>query len=190
MSKSGAAQPGHFHAVRFYKDAASLADIVCSFLAEGLGQGEPAVVIATPEHVSHFRSCFAAKGIDLDQATSQGSLVILDAEETLHEFMRDGVPMAQPFRDTIAPVLQGVAARYPGKTIRAYGEMVDVLWKRGQAAAAVRLEALWNDLARTHSFGLLCGYAMGSFYKASATDDICALHTHVVSDEGAHVPLT
>jgi hypothetical protein len=67
--------------------------------------------------------------------------------------------------------------------------MVDVLWKRDQTAAAIRLEMLWNDLARSHQFGLLCGYAMGSFYKGSASDEICGAHSHVISDTGAHVPL-
>ena len=47
----------------------------------------------------------------------------------------------------------------------AYGEMVDVLWKAGQDVAAIRLEMLWNKLAAMHDFALLCGYAMGNFYK-------------------------
>ena len=76
-----------------------------------------------------------------------------------------------------------------GAAIRAYGEMVEVLWKRGQVAAAIRIENLWNDLARSHRFGLLCGYAMGNFYKGSATNDICRVHTHVVTDSAAMVPL-
>jgi hypothetical protein len=61
--------------------------------------------------------------------------------------------------------------------------MVDVLWKDGQTAAAIRLETLWNQLAQTHSFALLCGYSMGNFYKdAAAREDICHQHTHVLSD--------
>jgi hypothetical protein len=68
--------------------------------------------------------------------------------------------------------------------------MVDVLWRKGQTAAAIRLETLWNDLSRTHEFKLLCGYAMGNFYKGSATDDITAVHSHLVTDTGTHVPLS
>lgn len=70
------------------------------------------------------------------------------------------------------------------KTIRAYGEMVDVLWKDGMTAAAIKLEILWNRLANTHDFSLLCGYAMGNFYKDASIDDVCHHHTHVVSDDG------
>jgi hypothetical protein len=116
-------------------------------------------------------------------------LTILHAEDVLDRFMRDGVPLPQPFSATLGPILTSIATRFPGATIRAYGEMVDVLWKRNQTAAAIRLEALWNDLARSHQFSLLCGYAMGNFYKGAAANDICALHTHVVTDAGSHVSL-
>ena len=77
---------------------------------------------------------------------------------------------------------RSTAARFPASTIRAYGEMVDVLWKRQQTEAAIRLETLWNDLARWHRFGLLCGYAIGNCYQGSATADICAVHTHSVTE--------
>jgi hypothetical protein len=43
--------------------------------------------------------------------------------------------------------------------------MVDLLWRGGQAEAAIRLEVLWNELASTRTFSLLCGYAIGNFYK-------------------------
>jgi hypothetical protein len=59
-----------------------------------------------------------------------------------------------------------------------------VLWKDGQTVAATRLETLWNQLAQTHAFALLCGYSMGSFYKDAAQREICQHHTHIVSDSG------
>ena len=59
--------------------------------------------------------------------------------------------------------------------------MGDVLWKGGKKVAAVRLETLWNELAQTHAFALLCGYAMGSFYKDAAQQDISGHHTHTLS---------
>ena len=62
--------------------------------------------------------------------------------------------------------------------------MVDVLWRRGQSDAAIRLEVLWNDLAALYSFSLLCGYAIGTFYKeTSRIEDVCRQHTHVPGAE-------
>jgi hypothetical protein len=68
--------------------------------------------------------------------------------------------------------------------------MVDVLWKEGDAAAAIRVELLWNRLARMHSFAPLCGYSMGHFYKdVGGQHDIRRQHTHRVSDSGEHITL-
>jgi hypothetical protein len=47
------------------------------------------------------------------------------------------------------------------------------------------LERLWNQLAHQQAFSLLCGYAMGDFYKDSNFDDICGQHSHVVSADGS-----
>ncbi len=68
--------------------------------------------------------------------------------------------------------------------IRAYGEMVDVLWKQGKADAAIRLEMLWNMLAQRYGFALLCGYSMGNFHKdTKGFEAICREHTHVIARE-------
>ena len=56
------------------------------------------------------------------------------------------------------------------------------LWRAGNSQAAVRLEELWNELAETHPFSLLCAYVMGNFHRASHQADIeqiCGAHTHV-----------
>jgi len=65
-----------------------------------------------------------------------------------------------------------------------YGQMVDLLWKDGKHDVAIRLEILWNQLANTQRFSLLCGYTVGSFYKDAHFDDVCGQHTHVVAADG------
>jgi uncharacterized protein len=94
------------------------------------------------------------------------------------------MPNPHWFTATMTPVLQRAARGRTDTIIRAYGEMVDVLWKAGQTVAATRLEMQWNELARSHAFSLLCGYAMGNFYKDAAVEDICSHHTHVLSSAG------
>jgi hypothetical protein len=36
------------------------------------------------------------------------------------------------------------------------------LWAKGNADAAIRLEELWNEIARTYDIDILCGYSMES----------------------------
>jgi hypothetical protein len=113
-----------------------------------------------------------------------GDLLVLDAREVLATFMEDGQPDAERFNHSVPAAIARVVRGLDKRTVRAYGEMVDLLWKDGLTTAAVRLEMLWNQLARTHDFSLLCGYSMGNFYKDAAVEDICAQHSHVISTEG------
>ena len=107
---------------------------------------------------------------------------MVDAEATLAQFMVDGMPNPARFRDAVTPLIERACRGRKDCVIRAYGGMVDVLWKAGHTVAAVRLETLWNQLAQSHAFALLCGYSMGHFYKDAAHQEICGLHTHVSSD--------
>jgi hypothetical protein len=177
------AQGGHFHAVRFYEDDRSLCRIVSNFIAEGLTLDQPAVVIATRPHIDGIVDNLAESAIDVPLLQQRGDLLLLDARETLATFMADGQPDPDDFRASAAGVLEQLA-RGRTNTIRAYGEMVDVLWRDGMSAAAIKLEMLWNHLANTHDFSLLCGYAMGNFYKDATIDEVCRHHTHVVSSIG------
>jgi hypothetical protein len=175
---------GHFHGVQFYNDPDALCRIVGAFIGEGLEQGTLAVIIATPDHTARIESCLQHRGIDVDALKHRGHLVTLDASETLEHFMTDGMPNPGAFRRTLGGILTEVRRGRERCTIRAYGEMVDLLWKGGREAAAIRLETLWNQLGSTHDFALLCGYSMGNFYKGAAIDEIKAQHSHLVDDEG------
>lgn len=175
---------GHFHAVQFYQNDASLCGIVAGFLAEGFAKGDPAVVIATPEHRDAIESQLRARVIDVDGLKRIGELVLLDARDTLQTFMVDGTPHANTFKHVAGQVIKQVCAGRENCTVRAYGEMVNLLWKDGLSAAAIRLETLWNELANTHDFKLLCGYSMGNFYKGAAIEDIKGQHSHLVEETG------
>jgi hypothetical protein len=190
MVKKTAGDSGHFHAVRFYEDAQSLSRMVATFIAEGFIVNLPAIIIATPEHRDAILDKLTAMSFDLAHLTEQNDLVVLDARDTLALFMVDGMPNAEKFEAAMLPIIDAVCRGRTDCVIRAYGEMVDVLWKDGMEAAAVRLEMLWNQLANTRQFSLLCGYSMGSFYKAAAFDAICHQHTHVLSPQGDAAPVT
>ena len=175
----------HKHAVQFYADDNSLFTTVATFLAEGLAAGQPAVVIATPAHRASIIEYLCDRLIDCERAVKEGALVILDAEETLESFMIGGRPNAELFESSVGGVIARMLEGRPQPIVRAYGEMVDVLWKEGQREAAIQLEALWNQLAHRYNFALLCGYAMGHFYKQSQHfDEVCAQHTHASTPDG------
>lgn len=178
------ADAGHFHGVQFYNDADTLCRIVGDFIGEGLEQGDLAVIIATSDHAARIESCLHRRGNDVAALKRRGRLMVVDARETMALFMKDDLPNPGAFRRAAGDILANVRGGREHCAIRAYGEMVDLLWKDGREAAAIRLETLWNQLGSTHDFALLCGYSMGNFYKGAALDEIKGQHSHLVDDDG------
>jgi superfamily I DNA/RNA helicase len=180
---------GQFHAVRFYESREALAAIVADFMGDGIIAGDPALLVATPGHRLAIETELRARRFDVRTMRRSGEFVALDAVETLNRFMVDGMPDADRFLASMRDILRRIAGRRHGSVIRVYGEMVDVLWRDAQEVAAIRLEMLWNKLAATEDFALLCGYSMGSFYKDAGLEAIRNQHTHILSPEGAPVPV-
>jgi hypothetical protein len=170
----------HFHAVRFYDSEAALCRIVASFLREGLALGQPALVIATPEHSQGIIAELRARELNIKALRGTYGLIVLEAQKTMDSFMVNGRPDTSRFTETVTAAIDMTGHR--GRTpIRAYSEMVDVLWKDGRDEAAIQLEVLWNKVARTRQFSLLCGYAMGNFYKqARHLEDVYEQHTQII----------
>jgi hypothetical protein len=174
---------GHFHAVRFYESKESLCRTVADFLGEGIALGQPGLVIATPVHRDALLTELRGRHFDVDKVVAAGDLLLLDARHTLATFMVDGMPDQTLFQTHVPAAIDRLCAGRKDCTIRAYGEMVDVLWQDRLTAAAIRLEMLWNQLSMTHDFSLLCGYAMGNFYKDAGMRDVCDQHSHVIPAE-------
>jgi len=174
----------HYHAVQFYKDETSLAATVARFLADGLSAGQPGLVIATPSHSESIVRELAARGLDVNALRTTGELRFFDARKTLASFMVEDMPDPGMFRSNVGDVIEKLCAGRTPCPIRAYGEMVDLLWQEGNANGAIKLEILWNQLAATYDFALLCGYAFGHFYKETRDPryhDVVAQHTQVLS---------
>jgi hypothetical protein len=174
--------PACSHAVQLYGDVDELADSLTAYLCEGFERGAPAVVIATPEHLERFKTGLEEAGWDPDALAAEGLLATADAATTLASFMEGGAPSPQRFEAVVGTLVDRIAERFPGTTIRAFGEMVDLLARRGELAAARALEELWNGLAETRSFALLCGYQLDVFDHAiqvGALPDVCRAHSHV-----------
>ena len=152
----GSSQAGHV--VQFYEQSPYLADRVSAFIAPGLKAGEAGIVIATPEHRGMIQVQLGALGIDVAEMRKQGSYVDLDAAETMSLFMLDGKPDRARFFEAIGGLITLARPKAQFPIVRAYGEMVALLWAQGRQEAAIDLEELWNELLGHHPFSLMCGY--------------------------------
>ena len=171
------------HAVQVYRDVDELAGSVTKYLAVGFDLGEPAIVLATPEHWACFGEQLAENGWDAARIEQHGLLFCADADSTLAAIMDGDQPSPARFEAVVGGLMDRVSARFPQRRIRVFGELVDLLCTRDNAAAAAVLEELWNRLARRRPFSLLCGYQVDVFDRdaqLSVLPAICRSHSHVL----------
>ena len=182
------------HSVHFYEQDSFLLDSLTKLIGTTLMAGDTAVVVATPEHRDGLANSLKARGLDLEALTKQGRYCSLDAVETLAAFMVDGSPDTKLFNAFIGCFFSSDKSGVTGKSSRLvlYGEMVTILWSQGNLEGALKLERLWNELARTYTFHLHCAYPMKAFDREQHSQpflNICAEHSHVVPTEN-YIALT
>lgn len=168
------------HFAQFYADEHVFLDTVTGYVGSGLNAGESTIVIATPEHLRALRQRLERADVDLMKAMFEDRYIALDANVGLSSFMVGDWPDDRLFEEFVGNLLRRASAR--NRRVRAFGEMVALLWAKGHAAATVHLEHLWNRFYDSHSFSLFCAYP-----KAGFTDDpshslaaICAAHSRML----------
>jgi hypothetical protein len=165
------------HMVHFYEGQDALVRTIADYVGEGLRAGRAGVLIARPAHCAAIEQAVSARGGDPQAARERGQLVVLDAAETMARFHVRGRVSWSDFQSSVGTLIAGLEQSFSG--VRAYSEMVDMLWSEGQRDAALSLEAFWNELARRHSFAVLCGYRMDPF-DVHGCASVCATHAQVL----------
>ena len=172
------------HFVQFYEADGFLLNSLSGFIGTAINSGDGALVVATGVHRESLDELLRANGLDLTGAKARGQYVSLDAVETLSRFMVDGSPEPRRFTKVIGNVIESVT---DGRNcVRAFGEMVALLWAEGNYAAAIRLEELWNDLQKNYSFSLFCAYPINGFSGEKFVEPltgVCTAHSRVIPAE-------
>jgi len=172
------------HFVQFYEADGFLLNSLSGFIGRAINSGNGAVVVATEAHRQGLDELLQASGIDTAAARARGCYVSVDAADTLSKFMVDGAPDSERFNEVIGGIIAGVT---DGRDrVSAFGEMVALLWAEGNLTAAIRLEELWNELQKRHSFSLFCAYPMnqlGGEQLAEPHSSVCSVHSRVIPAE-------
>lgn len=171
--------PGE-HIAQFYADDSVLLEALTAFAAGGLTAGDSIIVIATREHLRALRERLVSARVDLANAIIQDRYITLNAETALSAFMLQGWPDEALFRCLISHLLERAAAN--SRRVRAFGEMVALLWAQGCTAATVRLEQLWNQFCEESRLSLFCAYPSAGFDQDASRSlaEICAVHSRVI----------
>lgn len=179
----------HQHGVQFYSRDEFLLEELSKYIGHALRSGDAAVVVATEQHCDGLVRRLAAQGLDISRPIEQRRFVALDAAKTLATFMTEEWPNEEQFKRSVGGIISAALSRAGGtkQRVAVFGEMVALLWAGGKAEAAIRLEQLWNDLARTHSFSLFCAYPISHFHReedAGLLLKVCNEHSAVIPTEG------
>jgi hypothetical protein len=121
--------------------------------------------------------------LDPVDAMRNERLQLTDSSRMLSRFLDGDVIDGARFNATVGNVLRTARERVGNAPLRAFGDMVGVLWLRGLRQTAVELERRWNELQRELGFGLFCGYPIDVFGAEFTPDRIQGVldeHSHVL----------
>jgi DNA-binding NarL/FixJ family response regulator len=157
----------HSHEVQFYSDdAAFLLGLAC-FIEAALNAGRPVIVVATESHRKGLLETLLARGIDGAAAIEQGLYLSLDVYAALSTFMVNDMPDSVRFLQVFGDLLSSTAktAKTEHARVAACGEFAPVLWVQGKVDAAIQVEHLTDEVAKTCDVDILCGYVLNSLQR-------------------------
>ncbi len=170
------------HIVQFYTYEDTLLRSLHKYVYSGLKQDETCLVVATQPHLEGLEDQLMRHGIDTVAARTTGRFISFNAVDMLAAITNNGMPDRSLFFNKIGNVISQAAD--VGQPIRAFGEMVGLLWKQDNMEGVMRLEGLWNELAKLYQFSLYCAYPEIYFDREihqSMVDKISDCHTMVAA---------
>ena len=172
------------HEVGFYSEETCLVDGYARFVEAALGAGKAVVFVAIDSRRKAVHQRLQMAGVDVDLAIEQRRLLVIDVAEALSLFLVNGWPEEARFWQAGASLIATArkAARGPHPYVAACGECAPILLRDGRADAAIRLEHLWDDLAKTYNVDVFCGYSQPGAPDHDGGDvfqRICAEHSAV-----------
>jgi DNA-binding NarL/FixJ family response regulator len=173
------------HEIQFYSDDASFLLGFSVFIEAALLAGKAVIVLATKSHHNDLFQRLEQRGSNIVTAIEDKRYVALDVADTLSTFMVNDMPDPVRFMKVTAPVVMEAAKAAKGEppSVAACGECAPFLWAQGNADAAIQVEQLWDEIARTYAVDILCGYVLTKFQREREqhiTNRICAEHSSSV----------
>ncbi len=169
------------HVVQIYENDNIFLDALSGFAVGGINSGDCVIIIATKGHLGALESRLSLFGIDVDALIEKDQYIPLDAEETLAKFMVNGWPNEERFMKTVSGLLK--RGHNSSRRVRAFGEMVALLWAKGHSGATIHLEHLWNKFCEKAAFCLFCAYPKSGFTEDMNTSivHICGTHSRIIN---------
>jgi DNA-binding NarL/FixJ family response regulator len=171
------------HEVAFCSDDAAFVFGFTRFIEASLQAGNAVIVVATESHRNRLLQRLQEHGVDIAVAIEQGRYVSLDVAEMLSTFMVNDLPdLARCLKVAGDLVMEAAkAAQGEPPRVAVCGECAPSLWAQGKADAAIQVEHLWDEIARSYDVDILCGYpsTVQCGLDSQIFQRICAEHSAV-----------
>jgi CheY-like chemotaxis protein len=171
----------HGHHLLFCSSDAVLVAAFSRFIAGALDRGNTVIVLVTEEHDRSLQRTLQASQVDLALAIRQQRYVSVSINELLAKVMVNGGPDPTRFLNAAEELLTEAARRAGSHAeVAACGECSPTVWAGGNVEAAIQLEQLWDDIAKSRQMDILCAYPLAARDESvAAVRRLCAEHTAV-----------
>lgn len=167
------------HTLIFYEDDSALLDGLSQSICTAICAGNSVLVVATAAHHNGLEAHLRERCVDAHRAIIEGRLFLLDADEILSKIMVNG--QLDPDRSVTVMgnyiAMLAAAARGENPHVFAFGELVALLWERGNHNAALHLELLCRQIVENLPLQLCCGYPMRLFPSDTGPTPILEIST-------------
>lgn len=169
------------HVVQIYDNDNDLLDLLECYVCGGIEANDCVILLATKSHLTSLEGRLQIRGYSIERYIARNQYFPMDAELFLQKFMVDGMPDEFLFMESVTAILG--KARENHRNVRAFGEMVSLLWSSGNQEATARLENLWNLFCKNNNLSLFCAYPKSSLSEShsSSVMELCCSHTQIIT---------
>jgi hypothetical protein len=153
------------HEVALYPDDTFLVDSFARIVESALKIGNAVIVIATKSHQAGIVARLRAGVVDVEAVVKLGNYFACDVDDTLSAFMVNNLPDPVRFRKSTGDLVEQAAKGAQGepRRVAACREYAPTMLAKGDDEATIRIERLWDEIARSYGVDILCGYLRGAF---------------------------
>ena len=174
------------HDVEFYSDEAGFVIGFTRFIEAALAAGTAVIAVVTEPHRKSLLQKLREHGVDMVAAVEERRYVSVDVADAHSSFMVNDLPNSARFLKCAGDLIAaaGKASRGDSPRVALCGECAPVLWQQGKADAAMEVERLCDEIARSCDVDILCGYVLNTFQREQESriyEIICAKHSAVSS---------
>ena len=150
------------HEAAFYSDESSLLDDYVRFAETALNSGISLVAVLPGSRRDALHQRLRARGIDVDSAIREKRYIPLDVTAVLPRFIVDGRLDEQRFWNAAIDIIMDAASTTTGSrpSVALCGDGAATLCRQGMVDAAISIERLWDDVARTFDVDVFCPYSV------------------------------